>query len=446
MVGVPNLIKNSPTALTTAPISDTDLTIPIDHCEYFYDRNGNFLPYGVVLSPDNLTETYTEECLAASTSAPSGAGNLIVTTRGYLSSGTNGLARAWGTGTKVRVSLSLGVWEQVQTSMPNRNIIINGDCRVNQRVTAYTLVKDAYTWDSSDLYGPDRHEGMATGTAVSAGTWGQTATATAGHSGYAFTFAGVTLTGTGILWHRTRIEAKDACELKNQIASFGCYVWQDTGSTHNYTIYVRKANAADNFSAVTEIGHSAAQSVPSGGTAPGTFIKFEGLSMGDCSNGIEIEIKNECGAVTTKNFEQSELQIEKGSVCTAFEVRAYSTELSRCEIYYQRFDSNTPYQYYGVVGYAVSGSVYLKFPFLRPMRASPSISQDLTYTDFAVGDGSNIFVLSGNITLGGAITNYTPTINSITIAAPASGLTTGKYYNLFSNNNIISWIALSAEL
>jgi hypothetical protein len=228
-------------------------------------------------------------------------------------------------------------WTTIQ---PGKNLIINGDCRVNQRVTAFTLAKDAYTWDASDLYGPDRHEGMATGTAVSAGTWGQTVTATAGHSGYAFKFAGVTVTDTGILYHRTRIEAKDAVELKNQIASFGCYVWQDTGASHNYTIYVRKANSADNFSAVTEIGHSAAQSVPSGGSAPGTFIKFEGLSMGGCSNGIEIEIKIECGAVTTKNFEQTELQFEKGAVCTGFEVRSFQQELSMC---LRRCFSSYPY-------------------------------------------------------------------------------------------------------
>jgi hypothetical protein len=306
---LPTLQKNSLSTTTTSNMTVSSLEVEVTEQAVFY-REGVLLTHGWELGPDNAVEFRTEEVIVTSTDAVSGAGTVFFSTRAVKADGTNGPAYAWPAGTRIRNTFSTSVYDQIKdnfAALPqSRNAIINGDCRVNQRVTSFTLAKDAYTWDASDLYGPDRHEGMATGTAVSAGTWGQTVTATAGNSGYAFKFAGVTLTGTGILYHRHRIEAKDACELKNQIASFGCYVWQDTGSAHNYTIYVRKANAADNFSAVTEIGHSAAQSVPSGGSSPGTFIKLEGLSMGDCSKGIEIEIKNECGAVSTKNFEQTE--------------------------------------------------------------------------------------------------------------------------------------------
>jgi len=269
-------------------------------------------------------------------------------------------------------------WTTIQ---PGRNAIINGDCRVNQRVTAYTLIKDAYPWDTSDLYGPDRHEGMATGTAVSAGTWGQTVTATAGNSGYAFTFAGVTLTGTGILYHRHRIEAKDAVEFKNQICSFGCSVYQDTGSAIPYTIYIRKANAADNFSAVTAISNSGAISVPSGAK---TALKYENISLGDCSNGIEIEIVIECGAVTTKNFEQTELQFEKGSVCTAFEIKSILEELSSCSRYFTSlfFATGGAGEMIGIA-FNTQGLVTAK-TFPSPMRAVPTV------TIFATGGDNHV--------------------------------------------------------
>ena len=259
----------------------------------------------------------------------------------------------------------------VISALPNRNLIINGDCRVNQRVTAYTLVKDVYTWDADDLTGPDRHEGMATGTAVSAGTWGQSTTCTAGNSGYGFKFAGVTLTGTGILYHRHRIEARDATRFKNMIASFSVKVYHDVGSNVNYTIYVRTANAADNFSAVTAISNSGAISVP---PTTATTLKFENISMGDCSNGIEIEIKIECGAVTLKNFCQTELQLELGSVATAFEYRSYSSELSLCRWRTRTF--NSAGNVWGIIGAGMCASTTTAF-ILIPVNMSsvPTITQ-----------------------------------------------------------------------
>jgi hypothetical protein len=234
------------------------------------------------------------------------------------------------TGTVGAVTTQIATEEFVGRSLPNRNAIINGDCRVNQRGTAYTLVKDAYSWDSDNLTGPDRHEGMATGTAVSAGTFGQSTSSLAGTSGYGFHFSGVTLTGTGIIYQRGRIEAKDAARFKNQTASFSCKVYQDTGGAVNFTIYIRKANSADNFAAVTAIGNSGAVSIPD---STDTALKYEAISMGDCSAGIEYEIKGEVGAITTKNVYISEIQLEIGSVATAFENRSYATEYRLCRRY-----------------------------------------------------------------------------------------------------------------
>jgi len=420
--------KNSVKTTIAAPGIDASTgTIPVAELSVFYDKNGDLITEGICIGFLNSNQSIPEEITITGASGTSGPGNLTGATRGVNADGSIGAGHAWDTGTEIAVVFSTGVYLQIKdnlaahqtilatnlaahqtilATMPNRNAIINGDCRVNQRVTAYTLVKDAYTWDSDDLTGPDRHEGMATGTAVSAGTWEQTLTATAGSSGYAFKFAGVTLTGTGILYHRYRMEAKDAVRFKNQTASFSASVHQDTGSAINYTVYIRKADASNNFSAVTAISDSGAISVPS---ATKTALKYENISMGDCSNGIEIEIKIECGAVTTKNFEQTELQLELGSVATAFEVLAISIEQTRCGRYVNKSYSSdvapgtaTKVGYVGdLFGSPTNGNVntylgkQLRFPIR--MRSAPSvIIYDLAGTASKVSGHSQSGVPSNN--------------------------------------------------
>jgi hypothetical protein len=88
------------------------------------------------------------------------------------------------------------------------------------------------------------------------------------------------------------------------------------GAAINYTVYVRKADAEDNFSSVTEIANSGAQSIA---TDTESDLLFENVTMGDCSNGIEVEIKIEPGAITTKNFEISELQLVNAAAASVLQ-------------------------------------------------------------------------------------------------------------------------------
>jgi hypothetical protein len=50
--------------------------------------------------------------------------------------------------------------------------------------------------------------------------------------------------------------------------------------------------------------------------------------MGDCSTGIEIEIKVECGEVTTKNFELTEMQMEMGNKVSEVESQYHKNPIS----------------------------------------------------------------------------------------------------------------------
>lgn len=258
--------------------------------------------------------------------------------------------------------------ENLAVYFANRNRVIAGLGMVAQR-SAYTLVKDAYDFGLCD-----RFEGMATGTAVSAGTLTQSTGASVGRTGYAFHFSGVTLTGTGILYLRTRIEAKDALKLKNQSASLSVKVYHDVGSAKTFTLYIRKADSADNFAAVTEISNDGGTSVNS---ASATTLTFENVSMGDCSNGIEIEIKIETGAITTKNVYITEVQLEEGAAATDFGYRNYAIELSMAKRYYQRI-----YQAAGLAATTTFGDMALHF---QEMRVAPTIGQSgvLTVTDGA---------------------------------------------------------------
>ena len=225
-----------------------------------------------------------------------------------------------------------------------RNFIINGACQIAQRGAA--------SLSTSSQYGQvDRFRVHATGTAVSAGTIAQNTSAPVGRTGNSLHISSATITGTGVIYLKHRIEAKDALDFKNQIASFAVAVYQDTGVAVNYTITIRKpTTTADDFSAVTDISNSGALSVPN---AASTVIKYENVSMGDCSKGIEIEIRIDCGAITTKNFHFAEFQFNRGAKALTFEPQTFADDLKQCQRY---FEKSFPYSQAPANG--ASGTVF----------------------------------------------------------------------------------------
>lgn len=230
--------------------------------------------------------------------------------------------------TNKTIDASLNTLTNLPGSSANlyQNAIINGSCVVAQR--------SAPNISTSYQYGQvDRFAAKASGTAVSAGTITQTTSANAGTSGFGLKLAGVTVTGTGIVYVRYRMESKDAKQFKSKATSFACKVYHDVGSAVNYTIYVRKANAADDFSAVTDIANSGAISVSSASATTISFANINSGNIGDVSNGIEIEIQAACGAVTTKNFEFTEFIFNQGATAGTFYPRAVEAEVRACQRY-----------------------------------------------------------------------------------------------------------------
>jgi hypothetical protein len=290
------------------------------------------------------------------------------------------------------------------------NGIINGSCVVAQRGVP--------NLSSAFQYGKvDRFAAKGAGTLVSAGTIDQSTSSNAGVSGYGLKLSGVTVTGTGEVYARYRMEAKDAAQFKNKTASFSVSVYHDVGSTITYTITVRKANAADDFSSVTSIGNNGGTSVS---TITKTTIKYENISLGSCANGIEIEIKVSCGAVTTKSFEFADFQFNAGATANVFQPRPYGDVLRLCRRYCRKIGDSNSHQ----IDFNASSQFMFVDHFDLPMRVTPSLISTWLGT-YNTGLGSSQFCFYHNNS--GA--NITWSVSPSTFASDISGDSFISIYN-----------------
>jgi len=353
-------IVNSPTTFLDGDIDATQTTIPVIDATKLPD------------APNQATIGVTEN---AETILYTGKSGNILTgcTRGF-----EGVASIWNSGSIIGrnftnydySSLVSNVIEHINDDAEHgifyRQAIINGGCQVAQ-----DIVK---TLSTTPQYGSvDMFSVKATGTAVSAGTITQVTNSTIGTTGYALAVTGVTLTGTGIIYTRYRISAKDAIKLKNKIGSFALIVWHDVGSNINYTIYIRKPTVSDNYTGVTEIANSGAISVSSGIS---NLIKFENITLGDVSNGLEIEIQVACGAVTTKNFHFTEFQFNKGSLVLPFIYISLSNTQYACqEYYYRSWNEGVVAPNTGSISgvSSATNNIICSFRFPTPMRIAPTL-------------------------------------------------------------------------
>lgn len=380
-------------------------------------------------SYDNFDDRY----LGSKSSAPTvdNDGNPLLTGALYWSTGANAMyvydGAAWQA---VGVPIS---W----TGNIAKNAVINGGMMVAQRGDL-TLGSAAPAANAG--YGKvDRFQCWGTGTAVSAGTATQDTASGIGRTGYALKLSGVTITGTGIVFCRHRIEAKNSLRFKNQVASLSAVVKHDVGSAINYTLTVRKANTADTFSATTTIQTGSATSVAN---ATETTIKLENISMGDCSNGIEIEVKAECGAITTKNFWLTELQLELGTGASAFDHTEFGATLSGCQRYFEKSfpmatapaETSTLAPQYSGYAYSTTSGYSNHIPFKARKRSGPT----MVYYRTATGQWTIYY--NGATSASVAVSNNTVTEEGFSVNAGSLSTTAG--YSLLLEGH---WTA-AAEL
>lgn len=276
----------------------------------------------------------------------------------------------------LRSTASLG---DLQTALgisppPKFSVIIdNAGCEISQVPTNVNLT-------GSPAHSPiDRFSGWASGGTVSAGTMQRDTAAPVGRSGRALKLAGVTITGSGQLSVRQRIEALTAARLRNVTASFAVKVRHDLGSAIDWTVVLRKPTALDDFSSTTTIATSPATSVPSG---VDTQVLFEEVAMGDVTNGLEIEVRAACGAVTTKNFWLTEFVLTEGNAAPAFAPwRDVTTELQACQRFWE--SGNWSYNEAYVNG---SWTISTQTPFKTVKRAVPTCTVSSGTIAFAFVD------------------------------------------------------------
>lgn len=299
------------------------------------------------------------------------------------------------------------------------NAIVNGGCQVSHR--------SQKSLSTSWQYGPvDLLAVKAEGT-VSAGTIKQVT------SSFSLTVTGcgcfvenATLTGSGAILFRRRIEARDAAAFYNQPAYFSARTYHDVGSTQNYLISIRKANAADDFSSTTLIDSDTVTVADDTNAS----IVMAVSNMGDCRNGIEIEVKISCGAITTKDFFMAEQQFSIGDVQRPFEFRPAALETKLVHRYLRPIA--------GIIGVANSGSNMQAILSHPDMRAAPTyeVLAALNMTDGYTADfdqsGPNIANVHEN-------TAHSARVD----IALFSGLTSGRFHIQRGTSAII---LASAEL
>ncbi len=284
------------------------------------------------------------------------------------------------------------------------NAIINGHCVVSHR--GDLSLSTSWQYGAVDLLAVKAEGSVSAGT-IKRFTGAYTLTTT----GLACMVENATLTGSGAVLFRHRIESKDARHFYDKGAYFSARTYHDIGSTQDYIITVNKADAEDDFSSVTEI-ESATVTVANN---TNDDIALSVADMGDCRNGIEIEIKVDCGAITTKDIFLGQLQFSIGAFQQALEFRPAALE----EKLVHRF-----VQPAAIVAAVANSGSNMQATVVHPdMRAAPAYELDaaLDMTDGYVADKSQS---SANI----SSTHENNAQRGRLDIALFSGLTSGRHY------------------
>lgn len=247
-------------------------------------------------------------------------------------------------------------------------------------------------------------------------------------SGFVISTSNVTTTGATTLSQFTRIEAKNAKRLSGKTITISYKVRHNSATPLTFDIEIYKANASDNFGAVTLIAAGSNTAVPQ---STDTLISFTTtLGATDADNGLQIMFNYVTGtALTAISFFHWEMQCEIGSLVTPFEyVPAAITDTTCKRLLYCTTNGNAKGT--GVLGghsaVAVNTSV-LQSPFKYPtaMRVVPTIQL------WNNGNQNQVRNLGTGVPLAATISSVnghnTNGFSSITMTAAV--LTAGAYYD-----------------
>jgi hypothetical protein len=306
-----------------------------------------------------------------------------------------------------------------------RNRLINGNMAVDQRNSG---ASQTFTAAAAVAYCVDRWYVSCTGANIT----GRRVSGTSPNQ-YAYKFTGAA-SNTGLIFGQ-RIESLNCADLVSKTVVGSLTVSSSSITTLTWTAYY--ANSADTFSSKTQIATGTLTI-----TSTATNYSFSFSAGSNAANGIALEFS--CGALTATNTLQFEnVQLESGSIATAFEQRPYSTQLALCQRYYYRVTMAAA-SLDGSSGYAVNTTVSRAItPFPVTMRIAPTaLEQTGTATDYRVFGGGAIATDCSAV----------PILNAAGVSFGRTGFTVASGLTAYSgtahgaNIGVTPYLAWSVEL
>jgi len=188
-----------------------------------------------------------------------------------------------------------------------------------------------------------------------------------------------------------RIRSANLAGLLGQVA-FSAQIYNDTGGAFAPVLLMGTPSASDNFTTTTVINNSGAGDALQSCAASGAWTRVTWTAdisgYANIANGLQVQLRIPSGSLNaaTKYVAIAEVQLEAGSVCTAFEVLPYEVEASRAQDYvrvYKQDGSANPNTI--ALGVSVNTTtVRCPIQFGKPIYSAPTLYTSGTLADFQI--------------------------------------------------------------
>ena len=276
---------------------------------------------------------------------------------------------------------------------PFRNALINGDMRINQRVTSTNLASltavatatpGSWVVDRWNVYRP----GFVAGASIGQGTgmvYADLPFSDAGITTHARVARTAANTATTAIYCDYNMESQDSYRLVGKVVTLSFY-------------YRTGTNFSDNFlTATLHSGTGTDQPLRSG-----TFTSFATTAFAKSASWVRATVT---GTVPTSaaqvclrfsytpvgtagnadHFDVTGVQLELGSVATPFEVRPFQVELATCQRYFEEVESSIrAYPMDGFLGTHLTYKVKKRTIGDINYVANGAVSGNLTYQSFYI--------------------------------------------------------------
>ena len=368
----------------------------------------------------------------------------------------NTIQTAAGTGSLTVPAESGTVVTTASPSLGRRNLIINGDMRIDQRNAGASVSRSA---GSGDAYQLDRW--LTANAADAVYTVQRVSDAPTGlitSLKITVTTEDASLGASQINLVRQSIEGNNVSDLAWGSASaksvtlsfwvkssltgqFGGSMTNSAGNrTYPFNYTISSANTWEQKT-ITVAGDTSGTWLTGNNVGIrldfniGTGSNFLGTANAWAASNL-VGTTGDTSVVGTLNatWQITGVQLEVGSVATPFEHRSYGEELALCQRYYYRWTSGTAYRFYSTGYFAASDTAYVPAQIPVPLRSSPTLASSGSFR--GCGNGCN------------TISSFSLAAHpeSPTLYCNTSGATAGTVCTIGDNNDASAYLAFDAEL